>query len=161
MLALLVAAAVTVPAAEQAALFKAAGFTRRGAAWKSGYCNGMESESYETGAIETYTDLNGDGRPEAVVTEGGAICYGNTGTGFWLLSKQPSGRWSKLYDSQGIAEFLPTRGANKMPDLSVGGPGFCFPVLRWNGKAYVQNRFEYEGKRCSPSAEVVEPSSGD
>ena len=30
----------------------------------------------------------------------------------------------------------------------MGGPGFCFPVWRWNGKAYALNRFEYEGKRC-------------
>jgi len=37
-----------------------------------------------------------------------------------------------------------------MPDMSVGGPGFCFPVLRWNGKAYVQNRYQYEGKACRP-----------
>jgi len=36
-----------------------------------------------------------------------------------------------------------------MPDMSIGGPGFCFLVVRWNGKAYVKNRFEYEGKRCS------------
>jgi len=48
-----------------------------------------------------------------------------------------------------IAEFLKTRGVNNMPDMSIGGPGFCFLVVRWNGKAYVKNRFEYEGKRCS------------
>ena len=36
------------------------------------------------------------------------------------------------------------------PDISVGGPGFCFPVERWNGKEYKLNRFEYEGKRCKP-----------
>ena len=150
MLALLVAAAVAVPAAEQAAIFSAAGFKRHGASWKTGYCNGMETESYEPGAIETYTDLNGDSRPEAIVTEGGAICYGNTGTHFWLLSKEANGRWRLLHDSLGIAEFLPTRGMNKMPDLSVDGPGFCFPVLRWNGKAYVRNRYQYEGKACRP-----------
>ena len=150
MLDLLVAAAVSIPAAEQAAIFSAAGFKRHGASWKTGYCNGMETESYEPGAIRTYGDLNGDGRPEALVTEGGAICYGNTGVHFWLLSKQASGRWALLHNSLGVAEFLPTRGVNKMPDLSVGGPGFCFPVLRWNGKAYVRNRFQYEGKTCRP-----------
>ena len=148
MLALLVAAAVSVPAAEQAAIFAAASFTRRADTWRSD-CDDP-SASYEPGVIDTYRDLNADGRPEAVVTEGGTYCYGNTGTGFWLLTKLPNGRWSRLYQSQGIAEFLPTRGANKMPDVSIGGPGFCFPVVRWNGKAYVQNRFEYEGKACRP-----------
>jgi hypothetical protein len=150
MLALLVAAAVTVPAAEQAAIFTAAGFKLQGKSWKTGYCDGMETESYEPGTIDTYRDLNGDGRSEAIVIEGGAICYGNTGAHFWLMSKQSSGSWTVLYDSLGIPEFLTTRGANKMPDMSVGGPGGCFPVLRWNGKAYALNRHEYDGKPCQP-----------
>jgi hypothetical protein len=47
-----------------------------------------------------------------------------------------------------MAEFLKTRGADNWPDISVGGPGFCFPVVRWNGKEYKLQRFEYEGKRC-------------
>jgi hypothetical protein len=149
MLALLVAAAISAPPAEQAAIFTAAGFKKMRGAWRTD-CDQPGQGSYEPGAIETFRDLNGDGRPEAVVTEGSGFCYGNTGTGFWLLTRQPSGRWTKLYDSPGIAEFLPTRGANKMPDLSVGGPGFCFPVLRWNGKAYAQNRFQYDGKPCRP-----------
>jgi hypothetical protein len=45
---------------------------------------------------------------------------------------------------------LKTKGKDGWPDISVGGPGFCFPVQRWNGKAYELNRFEYEGKRCKP-----------
>ena len=71
----------------------------------------IRPSGYEPGAIDTYRDLNGDGRPKAIVTEGGSYCYGNTGTGFWLLTSRPSGRWSTLYQSQGIAEFLSTRGA--------------------------------------------------
>src|SRR5689334_22898992 len=99
MFAFLVAAAISVPAAEQAALFKAAGFTRRGAQWRSD-CDDPGTPSYEPGAIETYRDLNGDGRPEAMLTEGGTYCYGNTGTGFWLLSKQPNGQWKLLHSSE-------------------------------------------------------------
>jgi hypothetical protein len=45
---------------------------------------------------------------------------------------------------------LKTKGKDGWPDISVGGPGFCFPVQRWNGKAYELNRCEYEGKRCKP-----------
>jgi hypothetical protein len=55
-----------------------------------------------------------------------------------------------MNQSQGMAEFLKTKGAEGWPDISVGGPGFCFPVMRWNGKAYVVNRNEYAGKRCRP-----------
>jgi hypothetical protein len=146
-LAALVAA--SIPAAEQAAIFKAAGFSESAGKWRTD-CDQPDSGSYEPGAIETYRDVNGDGRPEAVITEGGTFCYGNTGTGFWLLTKPASGTWTVLYQSPGIAEFLKTRGVSQMPDMSVGGPGFCFPVLRWNGKAYERIRFEYEGKPCKP-----------
>ena len=141
--------AIAATPSEQTAIFTAAGFKKSRDAWRTD-CDQPDTGSYEPGALETYRDLNGDGRPEAVVTEGGTICYGNTGTGFRLLSKQASGRWTVLHESQGIAEFLPTRGVGKMPDISVGGPGFCFLVIRWNGKAYVKNRFEYEGKACRP-----------
>ena len=149
MLLFAVLLATSVPAADEAAIFGTAGFTKRGGKWRTD-CDDPSSGSYEPGAIETYRDLNGDGRPEALVTEGGTFCYGNSGTGFLLLSKQANGKWATLYQAQGIAELLKTSGVGKMPDISVGGPGFCFPVVRWNGKAYVQNRFEYEGKSCRP-----------
>ena len=143
------AAATSVPATDEAAIFKAAGFTRAAGKWHTD-CDQPDSGYYGPGEIETYGDLNGDGQPEAVVTEGGTFCYGNTGTGFWLLTKQSAG-WKVLYQSQGMAEFLPTTGVAKMPDISVGGPGFCFLVVRWNGKEFVENRFEYEGKACKPA----------
>jgi hypothetical protein len=142
--------AAAVPSADEAAIFKAAGFTRRAGQWRTD-CDDPGSSGYEPGAIETYRDLNGDGRPEAIVTEGGTFCYGNTGTGFWLLSKKADGDWTMLYQSPGVPEVLKTSGVAKMPDISVGGPGFCFAVVRWNGKAYSQNRFEYEGKPCRPA----------
>ncbi len=135
MLAALIAAAV--PPADEAAIFGAAGFTRRGGKWRTD-CDDPGSSGYEPGAIDTYKDLNGDGRPEAIVTEGSSFCYGNTGAGFWFLSKQAGGRWAILYQSQGMAELLATSGVGRMPDISVGGPGFCFPIVRWDGKAYLR-----------------------
>lgn len=148
MLILAALVAISVPPSEEAAIFTAAGFTRRAGKWRTDCDEG--GGEYTPGEIETFRDLNGDGRPEAMVIEGGTFCYGNTGTGFRLLSKQPSGAWKVLYESQGMAEFLAALGSDKMPDISVGGPGFCFPVVRWNGKTYEQHRFEYEGKACRP-----------
>ena len=149
--ALFLALAAASPAAgEQAAIFKAAGFAQHGSAWKSGGCDGAESESYEPGRIDTYRDLNGDGRPEAVLTEGGAICYGMTGMHFWLLTKQADGGWKLIHDETAMPDFLTAKGAGGWPDIQMGGPGFCFPVWRWNGRAYALNRFEYEGKSCKP-----------
>ena len=149
-LLMLFAAAASPAPAEQAAIFKAAGFSRLGAEWKSGNCDGAESESYEPGRIDAYRDLNGDGHPEAVVIEGGAICYGMTGIHFWLLSKQSSGAWHRIHDETAMPGFMETKGASGWPDIEMGGPGFCFPIWRWNGRAYLLNRFEYEGKRCKP-----------
>ena len=50
----------------------------------------------------------------------------------------------------GLPQFLKTQGAQGWPDISVGGPGFCFPVQRWNGREYKLQRWEYEGKACKP-----------
>lgn len=139
--------AKTLTAADRAAAFKAAGFALRGKQWRSD-CDDPGTSSYTPGEIETVRDLNGDGRPEAVVTEGGTFCYGMTGYGFQIVSKQADGGWRRITGDIGIPEFLKTRGVGGWPDISVGGPGFCFPVQRWNGKAYVLHRHEYEGKPC-------------
>lgn len=137
----------TAAPSNDAAIFRAAGFIRRGSQWRSD-CDDPGTASYSPGTIESRADLNGDGRPEAVVTEGGTYCYGNTGTAFWLVSQQANGSWKLITNSTGIPEFLKSKGVGGWPDISIGGPGFCFPVVRWNGKAYVANRKEYSGKPC-------------
>lgn len=142
------AAGTALPAADEAAAFKAAGFTRRGGAWRN--CDAPAGASATPGSIEQTADLNGDGLPEVVITEGGTYCYGNTGQGFWLVSKLAGGSWKVMASGTGIPQFLGTKGADGWPDVSVGGPGFCFPVERWNGKAYQLQRWEYEGKACKP-----------
>ena len=130
-------------AADEAAAFKAAGLKKRGSLWH-------ECDEPNVGAsLEGVGDLNGDGLPEAVIIEaGGTVCYGNTGQAFWLVSKQRNGSWKLMTNAIGIAEFLKSKGANGWPDVSIGGPGLCFPVRRWNGTKYVLHRSEYEGKPC-------------
>lgn len=135
--------------ADEAAAFKAANFTRRGNRWRTDCDNGA-SPTYGPGTIEQVADLNGDGRPEVLITEGGTFCYGNTGQGYFLVTKLADGNWKLVTSGTGIAEFKNTRGADGWPDIQVGGPGFCFPVLRWNGREYKQQRWEYQGKACKP-----------
>lgn len=134
--------------AEQTAAFRAAGFESVGGKWQA--CGDPGTESYSPGAIEQVGDLNGDGRPEVVITEGSSYCFGMTGTGFALVSKQADGSWKLINGGQGIMTPLASKGAGGWPDLEIGGPGSCFPVERWNGTAYELNRFEYEGKACKP-----------
>lgn len=140
---LALAAAAAIPVPEKTAIFIAAGATRRGAGWVI-----CREDPRASATIETYQDVNGDGRPDAVVTEGSLFCNGSSEMGFVLLSKQADGKWKLMTGMQGIPEFLKTKGAGGWPDLLVGGPGFCFPVLRWNGRDYVNHRREYEGKPC-------------
>ena len=141
----------SLPPADQAAAFRAAGFSKRGGQWHS-KCEDPGTPSYTPGAIETVKDLNGDGQLEAVITEGGTFCYGDAGQGYWLVGKQAGGAWKLIANGTGMASFLDTRGAGGWPDLEVGGPGFCFPVERWNGKEYKLQRYEYEGKPCKPGS---------
>jgi hypothetical protein len=135
--------------ADEAAAFKAAGFTRRGSKWRTD-CDDASSPSYGPGAIDKVADLNGDGRPEVLITEGGTFCYGNTGQGYFVVTKLANGGWKLVTNGTGMAEFLNTKGAEGWPDLQVGGPGFCFPVLRWNGREYKLQRWQYDGKACRP-----------
>lgn len=133
--------------ADEAAAFKAAGYLRKGKHWR-GACDDPGTASYMPPVIQAVRDLNGDGRPEAVIVEGGTYCYGNTGQGFQLVSQQADGGWRLITGDTGIPNFLPTRGADGWPDIEIGGPGFCFPVYRWNGRQYAQHRMQYEGEPC-------------
>jgi hypothetical protein len=141
------ARAADLAAADRAAVFKAAGATRQG----DGRWLICSDDPQTSGAsIDEVRDLNGDGLPEAVVNEDGTFCNGASGTRFALLSKQADGGWRSMLASEGMADFLPTKGKDGWPDVSIGGPGFCFPVMRCNGCALVFNRNEYTGMRGMP-----------
>lgn len=133
--------------ADEAAAFKAAEFTLKGKQWR--HCEDP-SPAYSPGELAEVRDLNGDGLPEAVITESSSFCFGHTGAGYTVVSKQANGSWKKITGGTGIATFLSAKGKDGWPDIEVGGPGFCFPVERWNGKAYALNRHQYEGKACRP-----------
>lgn len=131
---------------EEADAFRAAGFKEEAGAWRA--CGDPGTASYQPGEVSEARDINGDGRLDAVIVEGSAACFGMTGMGYSLVSKQADGSWRLLANGPGIVRFLDARGADGWPDMEVGGPGFCFPVLRWDGKQYAPNRHEYEGKPC-------------
>jgi hypothetical protein len=140
--------AASLTAAERNALFRSAGFVQRGGEWKG--CDGgsdasIDDESVNGGAIQ---DLNGDGRPEVIVTDQGTACYGMTGTGFHILTAGANG-WRVFWSSPGIPTILPARGAGGWPNIEVGGPGFCMPVYGWDGRAYDIRFFnEYDKGAC-------------
>jgi hypothetical protein len=139
-------AQVMLSNADKTAAFRAAGYKRVGSQWRK--CDDPGTASYTSGAIEQAKDLNGDGRPEAVITEGSTYCFGMTGTGFDVVSKQADGTWKLMVSRTGMASFLSAKGHEGWPDIEVGGPGFCFPIERWDGREYRLNRRQYEGRPC-------------
>jgi hypothetical protein len=134
--------------ADETAAFRAAGFTRIEGQWRA--CEDPGTASYAPGAIDQVVDLNGDGRPEAIISESSGFCYGMQGSGYALVSKQADGGWKLITSGSGIPNPLKTTGTGGWPDLEIGGPGYCFAVERWNGTEYMLNRHEYEGKACRP-----------
>ena len=143
------AAEMVLSEAERAVVFKTAGAVQRKGKWV--ICappTDSGAPEPEGVVIATVRDLNGDGRPEAVVSDSGIYCYGNTGTAFQVLSKQTDGTWRLITSHVGMPAFLKSKGVGGWPDIAIGGPGFCFPVQPWNGRVYSLHRHEYEGKRC-------------
>mgnify|MGYP001351121821 CR=1 FL=1 len=139
-------AQTTLTKPERTAAFRSAGFSQTGSTWRK--CDDPGTAGYTPGAIEWVRDLNGDGLPEALVTEGSSFCHGAAEAGFTLVSKQAKGPWKAMVSRSGFATFLNTRGTGGWPDLEVGGPGFCFPVERWDGREYHLLRKQYDGKPC-------------
>ena len=123
-------------AADRAAAFRAAGFPAvRG---KHPACDKQQEATIEV------RDLNGDSRPDAVVSDFGTDCYGSTEQGFVIVTRDAGGAWRKFYNSPGIPSFQAARGVGGWPDVEVGGPGFCHPVMRWTGSDYATIRWRAE-----------------
>ena len=93
--------------AEQASIMTAAGYKRVGKAWKG--CEG--SSSVDKDGVEI-RDLNGDGRPEAVITASGYECYGNAGQGFAVLRAVPGG-WKTMAEETGDSDLSQSSAARR------------------------------------------------
>jgi hypothetical protein len=132
------AAGAGEPAAEEkAAIFKAAGFTKKGDKYVR--CDDTTSSSMP-GFLEM-ADLNGDGKEEAFVRESSTFCYGNTAEAFVLVAKDDKGAWTVLLDEVGMALVLETKSKSGWKDIEVGGPGAGpFPHYRHNGKTYAKKK---------------------
>ena len=94
------------------------------------------------GAVVEFRDMNRDGRQEVLVIFGNGCTSGMAGSSALLLIRDAGG---KLQPNLGFpaasADPLPEVNLG-YPDLLIGGPGFCFPVWRWDGKTYNYLRSE-------------------
>jgi predicted carbohydrate-binding protein with CBM5 and CBM33 domain len=128
------AAAAGFGAADTAAIYKAAGFAMKGKTMTG--CDAADPNWPRSSFNIEAIDLNADGKPEAVVSEGNVACYGQDEAGFTILARNPDGSWRKVGASTGGILPLKSRH-NGWLDIQYGGPGMQRqPVLRFDGKAY-------------------------
>ena len=84
-------------------------------------------------------ELNGDQRPVVFVSLGSACMFGFAGTGLYLFTGDGAGHWNMHNLGAGMVVVQETRHKG-YADVMIGGPGFCQPVLRWDGSSYVFDR---------------------
>lgn len=127
---LLAGAAQPFTAPERLAAARAAGFKVNGGRIVNECDVTAEQINFER------EDLNGDGAPEIIVSDGGA-CYGNGGSMFVVLTRNRQGALAPVLSAQGMAVVRPTKHLG-WKDIEIGGPGMGrMPVARWNGSKYV------------------------
>jgi hypothetical protein len=138
-----------LPRAEREALFRAAGMAPIGGdKWTSCAVDPTGRSEAQVAMVE---DINGDGRPEAMIRDGGTFCNGHAGVASTVLTQTPEGTWQVLYANQGFVNFLVSRGANGFPDIEAGLPYSCFPYFRWDGAEYqLIAKLSDEGQPCEP-----------
>ncbi len=95
-----------IPEEIQIEIFKSAKFKKTNLGWES-RCS--------LGNISYYGDLNKDGRPDAIVVDGGIGCYADTGIGFYIVTQQTDRKWVRIFNSRGQPEFLSTLGRHGWP----------------------------------------------
>lgn len=95
-----------------------------------------DSKEYPFAAIVMPTDMNKDSKEEVFIVYGNGYTSGNAGSSVVLFIKNASGVYEMNLGFPGMTPDALTTISKGYPDLVVGGPGFDFPVLRWNGKIY-------------------------
>ncbi|MFZ1321467.1 MAG: hypothetical protein WAT71_07925 [Ignavibacteria bacterium] len=85
--------------------------------------------------IAELIELNKDDQPEVLVNLGQSCMSGIAGNFIELYIKDISGKWNAQFGFDGFPNILETTNLG-FPDIEIAGPGFCFPVWRWNGEKY-------------------------
>lgn len=157
--ALQVASTSALSAQERAAVMHAAGFvspqpdshwTWRDPEDAENICEGVWAE------IEEVRDLNGDGRPEAVVKADGDQCWGMNQHFVSVLHRTNEG-WRSLIGFQArFANYgFHSRRGVAWPDIEIanGDETGCVGFQRWNGQTYIDGGTSDEGGICTLTSE--------
>jgi hypothetical protein len=104
------------------------------------FASDKDSKDYPFAVIVMPTDMNKDGKEEIFISFGNSYTSGNTGSSISLFIKDAKGVYADNLGFPGIAPDVLATVSQGYPDLLIGGPGFEYPVWRWNGKVYVFSR---------------------
>lgn len=100
---------------------------------------GFRMDGFEVGAKAYPVDLNKDGVEEVFVIMDGLL-FGNTGQGVALFIKNSAGVYEQQEEVAGGIAVILEGPSSGYPQLVIAGPGFEFPLYRWNGKSYTYVR---------------------
>ncbi|MVT09461.1 hypothetical protein [Chitinophaga tropicalis] len=95
-----------------------------------------DSKEYPFAATVYPTDLNKDGKDEIFIVFGNSYTSGAAGSSVALFIKNAAGVYTNNLGFPGTTPDVLATSYQGYPDLLIGGPGFEFPVWRWNGKTY-------------------------
>ena len=116
--------------AERTEILKAAGAVRRGAAWVL-----CADDPGPVSATLRAVDLNGDGRPEAIVTERTRFCAPRTGWLHAVLARAHGGGWQLLARGEGQLRVIGRAVPGQWRDLRVTGADAPV-ILSHDGSVY-------------------------
>lgn len=130
----------SLPAEDRNSLFKKSGFVLSKDKKQFVIAASEGMMDYPFPAFVFPTDMNKDGKEEIFVIFGNGYTSGQTGSSLLLFIKDKTGNYQTNFGFSGaMPVIMPTKNGG-YPDLLIGGPGFEFPVWRWNGKEYVYYR---------------------
>lgn len=99
--------------------------------------NDPASFDFPFDAVLLPIDLNADRKEEIFIVYGNSYTSGMIGSNVLLFIKDKAGEYQSNFGFSGASpDILPSKNIG-YPDLLIGGPGFEFPIWRWNGKEYV------------------------
>ncbi len=100
------------------------------------FAQDKDSKEFPFNTFVYPTDLNKDGSEEIFLVFGNGYTSGNTGSSIVVYIKNAAGNFTAHLGFPGTTPDILTTVNMGYPDLMIGGPGFEFPIQRWNGKTY-------------------------
>ena len=139
-------------------IFKKTGFVLT--ADKKEFAQDNSALEYPFQANAYPVDFNKDGVEEVFVDYGNTYTSGNTGVSFFFFIPDQAGVYQEAISLIGIPVLLKSGNAG-YPDIEIGGPGFKFPIWRFNGKSYnlYRKAERYVDSRNNQLGEIAEISA--